>query len=344
MTKTIRVGFIGLGGICRSRHVPGLRAIEGVEIVAVANRSRESSERAAREFGIPEICDSWEQLVARDDLDAVFVGTWPYMHRAMSVAALQAGRHVFCQARMALDAADAKAMYEQGACDGSRGDVVSGTDRPACGRGFDAVVAGRRGGPRAFGACAEFSECLRLGGGSHELAQGSPVERSERADTGHVHRGDSSLARVDEVGFRRGRRRSCRSGSTGRASACASRFLTSFCSRRSCFRACRCSMRSADAYVGGRTRSRSTATSARCGMTARWMCYSSGKRARGSWKLPLAAAEIYDVAHWRVERDFVDAIREGREYHPNFEDGYRYMQVIQAVYDSAERGVVVNLE
>lgn len=45
--------------------------------------------------------------------------------------------------------------------------------------------------------------------------------------------------------------------------------------------------------------------------------------------------ETYDVKNWRVEEDFIRAIREGFDYHPNFEDGLRYMQVLEAVYESA---------
>ncbi|HPU98500.1 MAG TPA: Gfo/Idh/MocA family oxidoreductase, partial [Candidatus Hydrogenedentes bacterium] len=89
--NTLRIGFVGLGGICRQRHVPGLKKLPGIELRAVANRTRESSEKAAREFGIPVVCDSWQELVARDDIDIVFVGTWPYLHREVSVAALQSG-------------------------------------------------------------------------------------------------------------------------------------------------------------------------------------------------------------------------------------------------------------
>ena len=113
MSDALRVGFVGLGGICRQRHVPGLKRIPGVEIVAVANRSRASSERAAAEFGIPEICEDWRELVARPDLQAVFIGTWPYMHREVSLAALDAGKHVFCQARMAMNAAEALEMVRR---------------------------------------------------------------------------------------------------------------------------------------------------------------------------------------------------------------------------------------
>src|SRR5690606_15608421 len=66
---------------------------------------------AALEFGIPHVETSWEALIARDDVDAVFIGTWPYTHHDMAIAALDAGKHVFCQARMAMNYAEAKAMY-----------------------------------------------------------------------------------------------------------------------------------------------------------------------------------------------------------------------------------------
>ena len=106
----IRVGIVGAGGIVASRHIPGLRAMPGVEIVAVANRSLESSERAAAQFGISRAYESWEALIDADGIDAVLIGTWPYMHRDITLAALESGRHVLCQARMAMNAAEAREM------------------------------------------------------------------------------------------------------------------------------------------------------------------------------------------------------------------------------------------
>lgn len=111
-TQTLRIGIIGAGGIFRSRHLPNLAKIEGVRVVAVCNRSRASAERIAGEFKIPEIEVEWRALAARPDLDAVFIGTWPYMHREMSVAALVAGKHVFCQARMCMDLEEARQMVQ----------------------------------------------------------------------------------------------------------------------------------------------------------------------------------------------------------------------------------------
>jgi len=108
----LRIGIIGAGGIVEQRHLPGFAAIDGVEIRAVANRTTESARVVAERWGIPHVENDWRSLIARDDLDAVVVGTWPYLHRDATVAALMAGKHVFCQARMTMNAADARHMYE----------------------------------------------------------------------------------------------------------------------------------------------------------------------------------------------------------------------------------------
>lgn len=109
---TIRIGIVGAGGIVRQRHIPGLRKIAGVEIVAVCNSTPESTARAAQELGIPRQFTNWRDLVEWDGIDAVLIGTQPYMHREITCAALAAGKHVFCQARMAMDYADARRMFE----------------------------------------------------------------------------------------------------------------------------------------------------------------------------------------------------------------------------------------
>src|SRR6266536_2114123 len=102
--QTIRVGFVGAGNNTRTRHIPGFRALPGIELVAVANRTKESGERVAREFDIRRVYDDWRDLVRAPDVDAVCIGTWPYVHCAITLAALDAGKHVLCEARMAMDA------------------------------------------------------------------------------------------------------------------------------------------------------------------------------------------------------------------------------------------------
>jgi predicted dehydrogenase len=113
MQKTIHVGIVGAGNNTRARHIPGLKALQAVEIVAVCNRSRESSERVAKEFGIPSIHSNFRELVSSPEVDAVVIGTWPYLHCPVTLAALDAGKHVLTEARMAMNAREAHLMLER---------------------------------------------------------------------------------------------------------------------------------------------------------------------------------------------------------------------------------------
>ena len=108
----IRLGLIGAGANTRLRHIPGFREQRGVEIVAVANRSRESGQRIASEYEIPKVYDNWLELIEDDNIDAICVGTWPYMHRNIVLAALEADKHVLTEARMATTAQEAHDMLD----------------------------------------------------------------------------------------------------------------------------------------------------------------------------------------------------------------------------------------
>lgn len=94
------------------RHIPGLKVIKDVEIISVCNRSIESGSKVAKEFGISEVYSNWQELIVDKDIDAVVIGTWPYMHCRVTVAALKAGKHVMCKARMACNAKEAHAMLD----------------------------------------------------------------------------------------------------------------------------------------------------------------------------------------------------------------------------------------
>lgn len=113
--QRVRIGFIGAGGNTRLRHLPGFGQLDGVELAAVANRTPESSQRIADDFGIERVCADWPEIVAAPDIDAVCIGTWPNTHAEMTCAALEAGKHVLVEARMASTLAEAKAMRQTAA-------------------------------------------------------------------------------------------------------------------------------------------------------------------------------------------------------------------------------------
>jgi len=106
----LRIGIVGAGENTRVRHIPGLRAREGVEITGVVNRTAESTARVAATYGIPKTFSTWQELVADPEIDAVVIGTWPNLHAPVTVAALEAGKHVLTEARMARNLAEARTM------------------------------------------------------------------------------------------------------------------------------------------------------------------------------------------------------------------------------------------
>ncbi|MBH69024.1 MAG: hypothetical protein CMM58_11770 [Rhodospirillaceae bacterium] len=110
--KSIKIGLIGAGGNTRTRHIPGFQALENVEIISVANRSQQSSMVVAKEFGIPSIAKNWREIIENSEIDAVCIGTWPYMHCPITLEALNNGKHVLCEARMALNSFEAHKMLE----------------------------------------------------------------------------------------------------------------------------------------------------------------------------------------------------------------------------------------
>lgn len=108
--KPLRLGLIGAGANTRKRHIPGFRAIDSVEIVAVCNRRPASTAAVAQEHEIQRQFSRWQDLVAQPDIDAIVIGTWPNLHCPITLAALDAGKHVLTEARLSLNAAEAHRM------------------------------------------------------------------------------------------------------------------------------------------------------------------------------------------------------------------------------------------
>ena len=113
MAGLLRIGIVGAGRVVRERHLPGFGALPGVRVVGICNRKRDASVRLAREWGIPRVFESWESLVEDDEVDAVVVGTWPSLHCPITLAALDAGKHVLTQGRMAMNAREAQRMLDR---------------------------------------------------------------------------------------------------------------------------------------------------------------------------------------------------------------------------------------
>jgi predicted dehydrogenase len=108
-SRRIRLGLIGAGQRGQ-KHLSDYEKIEGAEIVAVADLNEALAQKVAARFNIPNVYTDFRDVLRRDDIDAVDVCLHNNLHRPVAVAAMEAGKHVYCEKPMAGSYADAQAM------------------------------------------------------------------------------------------------------------------------------------------------------------------------------------------------------------------------------------------
>ena len=109
--EKVRIALIGAGMIT-GKHLSSYQKIPEAEVVAVCSRTRQSAERCAQQWNIPEACTDIQALLARDDIDAVDICLHNNLHAPVTIAALNAGKHVYCEKPLAGSWADGKAMLD----------------------------------------------------------------------------------------------------------------------------------------------------------------------------------------------------------------------------------------
>lgn len=120
--RTVKVGVIGCGGIANGKHMPSLQKVEGVEMVAFCDIIRERAEEAAKKFGVEgaQVFEDYHDLLAIKDIEVVHVCTPNSSHAPITIDALNAGKHVYCEKPMAKNYADAKKMVEAAKANGKK--------------------------------------------------------------------------------------------------------------------------------------------------------------------------------------------------------------------------------
>ncbi len=111
--NNLRVGIIGCGGIANNKHLPSLKTLGGVDVVAFCDIIVEKAVKTAHEFGTPDakVFEDYKDLL-KLDLDAVYVCTPNRSHSFITVDALRSGKHVMCEKPMAINYAEAKKMLD----------------------------------------------------------------------------------------------------------------------------------------------------------------------------------------------------------------------------------------
>ena len=114
MTKKIKIGIIGCGGIATGKHLPALKSLENVEIAAFCDIIPERAQQARKEFGTEEasVYTDYKELLKDESIVAVHVCTPNRSHSFITVDALHAGKHVLCEKPMAINSEEAKKMLD----------------------------------------------------------------------------------------------------------------------------------------------------------------------------------------------------------------------------------------
>ena len=107
----LKVGVIGLG-FAGTTHLDAYQKVPNVEVVALAGKEVPRLHELGTTRGVPNLYEDWEDLVARDDLDAVSIGTPNFLHAPIAVAALESGKHVLCEKPLATNGDEAATMVQ----------------------------------------------------------------------------------------------------------------------------------------------------------------------------------------------------------------------------------------
>jgi predicted dehydrogenase len=113
MRKTVRVGVIGTSWWANWMYLPSLRNHPNAELAAICGRDLQRAGELAKTYGASEVFADYREMIAAGSLDAVVVAAPDDLHHPMTMAALDAGLHVLCEKPIANNAALAKEMYEK---------------------------------------------------------------------------------------------------------------------------------------------------------------------------------------------------------------------------------------
>lgn len=120
MAENVRIGVVGTSGFAEMFHLPSLRSHPRAEITAVCGRNRDRAEELAGKYGIPHVFTDYHAMITSGTLDALVVAVPDALHYPITMAALAAGLHVLCEKSLALNAAQAREMYEKAEASGRK--------------------------------------------------------------------------------------------------------------------------------------------------------------------------------------------------------------------------------
>ena len=108
MAEQINWGVLGNATIARKCVIPAIQKSKTGRVAALATRTPEDAKKTARKFNIPAVYAGYEDLLADDAIDAVYIPLPNHLHMPWTLKSLAAGKHVLCEKPLALNAGEAE--------------------------------------------------------------------------------------------------------------------------------------------------------------------------------------------------------------------------------------------
>jgi len=112
MSKKVRWGILGVAKIATQKVIPAMQQGEWSEIVGIASRDLAKSQRAAADLKIPKAYGSYEELLADPEIEAVYNPLPNHLHVPWSIRAAEAGKHVLCEKPISLTVAECRTLID----------------------------------------------------------------------------------------------------------------------------------------------------------------------------------------------------------------------------------------
>jgi predicted dehydrogenase len=118
MEDRVRWGILSTAHIGTGQVIPAIQAASNGEVIAIASRDLSRGRVVADQLDIPRTYGSYSELLAADDIDAIYIPLPNHLHREWTIAAARAGKHVLCEKPLALSSSDAQEMVDVCATEG----------------------------------------------------------------------------------------------------------------------------------------------------------------------------------------------------------------------------------
>jgi predicted dehydrogenase len=112
MPDKVRWGVLGAANIAVRKVIPAMQRGEWSEVSALASRDVERAREAARSLGVRKVYGSYEELLADEEVEAVYNPLPNHLHVPWTTRAAEAGKHVLCEKPIAMSAAEARELVE----------------------------------------------------------------------------------------------------------------------------------------------------------------------------------------------------------------------------------------